>query len=402
MQRVVIVGGGFSGIYALQELAKNPNIEILLLDKHSYHYLQPQVYDLIANESTVADLTVDLFNLCQGMPHPNLRFKNLRVISIDFNGRLISTEEGENVPYDYLILATGSRTSFPSRIDGIAKTNDIKKLHKAIFFKQSFENAIFNNIVQEGRKCEATEIVIVGAGLSGVEIAAEMAYYAKRFFKRGLFACSNMKITLISGSSGILPGMRDAIVNLSQRRLRQLGVDIITRAHMTKADEEYVYLDNGNRIRYSFVIYSGGIEAANLTSSLSLSKNPKGQIVVTETLQSAEYPNVFAIGDVAQIHDKEGKVCIPNVTTARESGTGAARNLLRVLAGEEPRPVYPTLEGTLIALGGFYAVGDLYGKLSVSGFIGYAIKKFVFYRYRLPLLRYLKNGYVKSKERFSG
>jgi len=398
MQRLVIIGGGFGGIFALRELSKNDNVEISMIDKHSYHCLQPQVYDLIANKSTVADVTVDLFNLCQGFEHPNLHFHNLRVTRIDFKSQRIFTEEEEIISYDYLIIATGSRTAFPLNIEGIARTNDIKKLHKALFFKQSFETEIFNKIVLEGRTCEPTDIVIVGAGLSGVEIAAEMAYYSKRFFKRGLFACLNMKITLISGSPGILPGMRDRIVSLSEERLRSLGVEIITRTHMEKTDEEFVYLDNGTKIRYSFVIYAGGIEASNVTSSLELNKNRKGQIIVNPYMQTDEYPNVFAIGDVAQIQNLDGSLCIPNVTTAKMSGIGAARNILRLIAQENLQAVYPKLDGTLIALGGYYAVGDLYGKIAVKGIIGYCIKQFVFFYYRFPLLKYLKRGYERFRD----
>ncbi|MDD2837866.1 MAG: NAD(P)/FAD-dependent oxidoreductase [Sulfuricurvum sp.] len=399
MKRIVIIGGGFAGIHALRELAKNRDIEILMIDKHSYHYLQPQVYDLIANESTLADVTIDLFNLCQGFGHPNMRFQPLRVIGIDFEAKKIHTEEKEIVPYDYLILATGSRTAFPLNIEGIAKTNDIKKLHKALFFKQSYETEIFNKIVLEGRSCEPTDIVIVGAGLSGVEIAAEMAHYGNRFFRRGLFACSNMKITLISGSSTILPGMREKIIALSQKRLKDLGVEIITRTHMQKADEEFVYLDNGNKIRYSFVIYAGGIEASNITSALDLEKNKKGQIIVNEFLQTQRYPEVFVTGDSAEIRDKKGELCIPNVTTAKTSGIGAARNTLHLLSCRKPEPVYPELDGTLIALGGYYAVGDLYGKIALKGLLGYLIKQFVFFRYRFPLLKYLRNGYENFHRR---
>ncbi len=397
MERVVIIGGGFSGIAALRELAKNTAIEIILIDKHPYHCLQPQIYDLIANQSTIADVTIDLFNLCIGIDHPNLTFHYQRVIGIDFETQKISTEEGETIAYDYLIIASGSRTAFPLRMEGIAKTNDIKKLHRALFFKQNFELEIFNKIILEGRTCDTTCIVIVGAGLSGVEIAAEMAYYAKRFFKGGQYACSNMKITLISGATTILPGMREKIIAIAQTRLKKLGVHIITRTHMQKADEHFVYLDNGNTIRYSFVIYAGGIEAANMSAVLDLEKNKKGQLVVNDALQT-QYQNVFAVGDIAQIRYKDGSIALPNVLTSRISGVGAAQNILRLITNKPLKSVYSRLDGTLIALGGYYAVGDLYGIVAVKGFLGYLIKQSVFFIYRFPLLKLLKKGYLKIKE----
>ena len=104
MQRVVIIGGGYAGIYALQELVKNKNIKITLIDKHTFHNLQPEVYDLIANKSNIADVTIDLTTLCLGFQHNYLEYKNLKVQDIDTKAKKIFTEEQEIVDYDYLLL----------------------------------------------------------------------------------------------------------------------------------------------------------------------------------------------------------------------------------------------------------------------------------------------------------
>ncbi|WP_228154530.1 FAD-dependent oxidoreductase, partial [Aliarcobacter cryaerophilus] len=110
MEKVVIIGGGYAGLYALRELVKNKNIKITLIDKHTFHNLQPEVYDLIANKSTIADVTVDLTTLCLGLNHPYLEYKNLKVRKIDQQEKKIYTEEKEIVDFDYLILAAGTRT----------------------------------------------------------------------------------------------------------------------------------------------------------------------------------------------------------------------------------------------------------------------------------------------------
>jgi NADH dehydrogenase len=103
MERVVIIGGGYAGIYALRELVKNKNIKITLIDKHTYHNLQPEVYDLIANKSNFAEVTIDLTTLCMGFNHNYLEFKNLKVRQIDQTAKKIFTEEEEIVEFDYLI-----------------------------------------------------------------------------------------------------------------------------------------------------------------------------------------------------------------------------------------------------------------------------------------------------------
>ena len=93
MEKVVIVGGGYAGIYALRELTKNKNIKITLIDKHTFHNLQPEVYDLIANKSNIADVTIDLTTLCMGLNHPYLEYKNLKVRNVDKEARKIYTED---------------------------------------------------------------------------------------------------------------------------------------------------------------------------------------------------------------------------------------------------------------------------------------------------------------------
>jgi len=395
MKHIVIIGGGYAGIYALRELVKNRKIKITLIDKHTFHNLQPEVYDLIANKVNIADVTIDLTTLCYGFNHDYLEFKNLRVIDINLDKSQIYTEEQEIVNYDYIIISAGSRTFFPKGIDGLKNTDDIKKLHRAMFFKQSFENQLFNKISDEAKKCDKTHIAVVGAGLSGVEIASEMAYNAKKFFERGSFACDNLKISIITSADTILPQFSHKMIRMSQERLKELGINIITNTKMKSSDKEYLYLSNGTKIRYSFIVFTGGIESANLTSKLKIDKNHKGQIIVNEYLQPKTYKNVFACGDIAEIIDTKGDLMPQNVTVARCSGINVGKNILNILDDNKLESCNPKLEGTLIALGGKYAVCDLYGVVKVKGFIGYLIKQYVFLRYKLPLLKIMKNGYRK-------
>ena len=402
MKKVVIIGGGYAGIYALRELIKNQNIKITLIDKHTYHNLQPEVYDFIANKSNIADVTIDLTTLCAGFEHPFLEFKNLRVTNIDFENEKIITAENEIVEYDYLVLAAGTRTYFPKTVEGLRNTDDIKKLHRALFFKQSFENQLFNKIQDEAKKCDKTHIAVVGAGLSGVEIAAEMAYNANKFLERGSFACDNLKISIISSADTILPGFDNKMIRMAHERLKSLNINVITNTKMTSSDKEYLYLSNGTKISYSFIVFTGGIEAANIASKMDIEKNNKGQIIVNEYLQVPTKTNIFAIGDIAEIKDLNDEIMPPNVTVARHSGVTCGQNILKLIKNKPLEKCNPKLEGTLIALGGKYAVCDLYGLVQVKGFIGYFIKQYVFFRYRLPLLRYIKNGYAIVNNKLKG
>lgn len=398
MEKVVIIGGGYAGIYALRELAKNKNIQITLIDKHTFHNLQPEVYDLIANKSNIADVTIDLTTLCMGLNHDYVEYKNLKVRNIDKEAKKIYTEEKEIVTYDYLVMAAGTRTFFPPQIPGLNNAHDIKKLHWAMFFKQSFENQLFKKISDEAKQCDDTHIVVVGAGLSGVEIAAEMAYNSKMFFKRGNFSCDNLKISLISSSATILPGLSQSLINISHQRLKSLGIKVITSTKLTKLEDGYAHLSNGTKIPHSFLIFTGGVEASKIEGLEDFDTNGRGQIKVNQYLQVPEHKNIFAIGDIAEIKNKDGELMPPNVTIARISGTNAGKNILNMIADRGLITCKPKLDGILIALGGKYAAGDLMGLLNVKGRLAYEIKKYVFSSYRKPLLKLIRTGYAKLRK----
>lgn len=398
MDKVVIIGGGYAGIYALRELIKNKNIKITLIDQNTFHNLQPEVYDLIANKSNIADVTIDLTTLCKGLNHSYLEYKNLKVRKIDQDLKKVYTEEQEIVEFDYLVMAAGTRTFFPSVIPGLNGAHDIKKLPWAIYFKQSFENQLFKKIQFEAKQCDDTHIVVVGAGLSGVEIAAEMAYNAKMFFKRGNFSCDNLKISLISSADTILPGLSPELITLSHNRLKALGINVITNTKLQKCEDDFAYFSNGTKINHSFLIFTGGIEASKITDTLDVQKNQKGQIIVNEFMQTDKYENIFAIGDAAQIKNKNDEIMPPNVTMARISGINAGKNILNIIKKKKLVRCEPKLDGILIALGGKYAAGSIYGLFFVKGRIAYEIKKYVFDSYRKPLLKLIKTGYKQLKK----
>lgn len=398
MKKIVIIGGGYAGIYALRELVKNKNIKITLIDKHTYHNLQPEVYDLIANKSNFADVTIDLTTLCMGFDHNHLEFKNLKVRKIDKKDKKIYTEEKEIVEFDYLILAAGTRTFFPPQVSGLNHADDIKKLHRAIVFKQSFEKQLFEKIKNEAKQCADTRILVVGAGLSGVEIAAEMAYFSNKFFKRGNFSCENLKISLVSSSASILPGLSQQLINISQERLKSLGINIITNTKLEKVEDGYCFLSNGTRINHSFVVFTGGVEASPLTSELDIKTNQKGQVIVNEHMQILDHENIYAIGDIAEIRNNDDEIMPPNVTIARISGSLAGKNVLKSLENKPLVKTNPKLDGILIALGGEYAAGNLFGLIHVKGKLAYYIKKFVFHSYRRPLLKLINIGYSRFRK----
>ena len=172
-KKIVVIGGGYAGIQAIKKLANRKNIEITLIDKNGYHYLQTEVYDFIANKSNLSDITIDLVSLLHGIDK-KIAFFNAVVEKIDSKNNKILTNKGE-VDYDYLIISTGAQTNLPKSINGIEQySHGVKSLNHAIEFKQKFENLLYYHI--KNNDCKELNIVVGGGGLSGIEIATEMAY----------------------------------------------------------------------------------------------------------------------------------------------------------------------------------------------------------------------------------
>ena len=195
-KKLIIVGAGYAGIEALRRLASTDLFTIKLFDIQAYHYMQTEVYDYIANESDFSKITVDLFSFCAGLSC-DVEFIKKEVISIDKENKEVSTDT-HNYEFDYLLLCSGAKTRFISSIKGLRQyAHGIKILDKALYFKQRFEHSLFMRIKKEAESCNQLNIVVAGAGLSGVEIAAQMASFSNEFYKNNSFLCNKLSIVLI-------------------------------------------------------------------------------------------------------------------------------------------------------------------------------------------------------------
>lgn len=391
--KIVIIGGGYGGLKALNELAKSPQNEIVLIDKNSYHFMQTDVYDLIANEDDFAQVSLDLFTYCMGFEN-SVSFLKQEVKGVDFNTKKVITEL-KRISYDYLIIAVGARTKFISSITGLKEyAHGIKALDKAIYFKQKFEMSLFQKIEQEGVYCKAFNIVVAGAGLSGVEIAAQMASFAKEFYEHNHFLCRKLNIILVNSSAEILKGMDQRLVESSQKHLTKLGVEIKNNSRVASLTQTSVTLNTGEVLQMDFMIFTGGIEPNALVQNLSLTKSETGFLVVNEYLQSIDREDIYIIGDCTTIYNKEGKRLAPTADIAEQMGIFAAKNIMKHKQGKALKSHSIQSRGLLIALGRNYACGKVFG-IFINGYVAYLIKKFIEKSYFFLLDRVSKKGWQK-------
>lgn len=372
--KILVVGGGYAGLRAIEKLAKNPHNEITLFDKHSYHFMQTDVYDLIANEEDFAQVSVDLFTFCLGF-NDNVSFIKEEVTQVHFSQKKVITQT-QRYAYDYLIIAVGARTKFVESVKGLrTHAHGIKVLHRAMYFKQKFEMALYKKVQLSGTTCHPMNIVVAGGGLSGVEIAAQMASFAKEFYHKNNFMCRQLNIVLVNSSERILKGLDTLLVQKSEKKLEKLGVKIRNSTKVTQITEDSVTLSSGEELPIDFMVFAGGIEPNALVQELGIQKNEHGYIVTNEYLQTPEHPDVFAIGDCTTIYNNE-KVVAPTADVAEQMAEHCAKNIENILHNRELQAHSIKSRGLLIALGRRYAVGNVFG-FYIGGYFAFIMKKFI-------------------------
>ena len=294
MKKVVIIGGGYGGLRALEHLCKHEHFHITLIDKNPYHYMQTETYGYIAGRFEISDIALDIETFVEGL-RENIFFLQDEALGIDKEAKEVLCA-GTKVPYDYLIIAVGAQTHFFSFIDGAEEyTHGVKSIQRAFEFRQSFEKQLYSKLEHECLECPRHfHIAIAGAGLSGVEIAAEMGYVLQRYRKIFAFKSANITISLIDAASTILPGMDPFLINKTQKRLNELGVKIYENTFISKINEKSILLKDGRELPFDYVIFTAGIVGSEMIKQLDTQKNRIGQIIPDEMLRLQGSEDIFA------------------------------------------------------------------------------------------------------------
>lgn len=395
-KRVVIIGGGYAGLKVVRRLCcSEAKLDIVLIDQNSYHYLQTDVYDFIANRTNFSDIAVDLYTLSASFKG-RVTFLQEEVLRVDFENKNITTHHSRQ-RYDYLVIATGSRTLMPASIEGLAEHfHGVKSLPNSLRFKQRFEECMYKKIETEG-KCSLDSnfnIIVGGGGLSGIEVAAEMVAYSKAFYKNTGYLCGGVKVTVINSSDSLLKGNDPFLQETARRRLEALGVEIVWGRRVNKVTSGTVLLDDGTELKMNFLIWTGGITTPALIKNINAEKNRKGQLVTDEYYRLVGHEDVFCIGDSAQMQDpKSGELLPPTAQAAEMSGVYVAKNLLRLVRGNTPEKEQIAMKGMFVALGGRYGAGVVLNMFRFKGRIAFWFKKLIEKSYFFPLMRRCREGY---------
>jgi NADH dehydrogenase len=365
--RVLIVGGGFGGLYCARALA-DANVQITLVDRRNHHLFQPLLYQVATAALNPSDIASPLRQIFAKDDNVTVLLGN--VSSIDTTRRVVQVDD-EALSYDALVLATGvSHTYFgheeyEALAPGLKTIDDALEIRRRIF--SAFERAERASL--DGDETAAQRLmtfVIVGGGPTGVELAGALSEIATETLPGEFRAIDPRKarVILVEAHEHVLPSYPETLQRSAEEQLRQLGVEL----RIGKRFEDLSPVSctvSGERIATETVLWAAGVTASPLARQLGAPLDKLGRVIVAPDLSVPGHPEIFVVGDLAAMLS-DGKA-VPGVAQgAIQGGITAAENVRRVLHGERTVPFHYNDKGSLATIGRARAVADL-GRFRLSG-----------------------------------
>lgn len=371
--RIVIVGGGFGGAYCAQELEKRlrpGEADVVLIDRNNYFIFYPLLVEAGTGSLEPRHAVVSIRAFVD-----RTEFLMGEVETVDFDRRQIRAvlPDGEStvdLAYDHLVLAPGSVTRLPP-VPGLREHGfQIKSLDDAVTLR---DRAIRLLEQADCARDDATRrrllhFVIVGANYTGIEVAGELGIFLHRAAKHYQNVDpDHIRVTVLELSDRILPALDEELSDYARGRLERRGMDIRLGTSVERVAEGFAELSDGQRMDTETVIWCAGIAPNPLLEKLDLPTDGNGYVVCDRDLRVQGMDDVWAIGDSAVNPDGEGRPYPATAQHATRQGTHAARNILRLLRGQDSRPCDIVNRGAIAALGCRTGVAKVFG-VKLSGF----------------------------------
>jgi NADH:ubiquinone reductase (H+-translocating) len=373
--RVVIVGAGFGGLTAARKLARHP-VQITLIDRRNYHTFQPLLYQVATAGLSPGEIATPIRWIFRG--RPNVEVLMGEVEDFDLSRRVAKLSDME-LPYDYLILPAGASHAYFGHDEWEPFAPGLKTIEDALEIRRrvllSFELA--ERQAASGGGQMPLNFVVVGGGPTGVELAGTLADIARRVLVNEFHSIDPKltRILLLEGGPRILPTYPEDLSRSAEEQLRQLGVEVRTSAMVTGVSAASVTVGD-TQIPAAVILWAAGVAASPLGKKLGVPTDRAGRVLVNPDLSIPGHPEVFVIGDLASLKDKNGKPLPGVAPVAIQQGAATARNIVRDLKGEPRRNFEYFDKGSLATIGRSAAVAQ-FGKIHISGFIAWLSWLFV-------------------------
>ncbi len=366
-KRVVIVGAGFGGLQAAQSLA-HKKLEVILIDRHNYHSFIPLLYQVATAQLAPEQVAVPIRTLFR--QSPNVHFVQAEVETIDFAAKIVKFAN-ETLTYDYLVLATGSKTQFFGIKGAKNSAFPLKTLTHAINLRNNLLKCFEQGEREQNfsKRQQLLTIAIVGGGATGVELAGSLVELVHDALHRDYPRLNRREVTIILVHSGdrLLAEFPPSLGAYTAKKLRRLGVKVMLRSKVIAVSPQGFELDDGSFCDAATVIWAVGVTGAIPKSFPFPQTGNKGQITVSPTLQLAEYPEVFAIGDLSHI-DFSPQPLSGVAPEALQQGVYVAKAIDKISQGKPLSPFKYFNKGRLAIIGCYSGVGKI-GIWKLRGFL---------------------------------
>ncbi|MGH8182383.1 MAG: NAD(P)/FAD-dependent oxidoreductase [Rhodanobacteraceae bacterium] len=365
---VVILGGGFGGLWATRALARAP-LRVTLVDRANHHVFQPLLYQVAAASLSGPDIAAPLRHIVRKQANVTVWMEE--VTGIDVGARRVRTTE-QTIDYDYLIVATGSSHAYFGHEAWAKDAPGLKTMDDALAIRRRILSA-FEAAEREpdpDRRAEWLTFVIVGAGPTGVELAGTLAEIAHHTLPREFRVARprDARIHLVEAGPRVLSAMPEKLSALARRKLASIGVEVHVGTAVTDIDATGVRMSD-EHIAARTVLWAAGVAASELGAQLGGERDRAGRVKVAPDLSLPGHPEVFVIGDLAWV-EQDGQRVPGMAPAAKQMGAHVARAVRERLAGREPRAFRYRDEGSLASISRSSAVVDLRG-WQFSGFAGW-------------------------------
>ncbi len=359
--RVVIIGAGFAGLSIAKKL-KNKGLQVVLIDKHNYHNFQPLLYQVATGGLEAGSIAYPIRKVIQG--YTDFYFRMTSVKEIDTKSQKIISEIGD-LNYDYLVLATGSKTNFFGNKEIERNAMSMKTIPQSLNIRslilENFEQAVL--LKDEVEKNSLINFVLVGAGPTGVELAGALAEMKKAILQKDYpdLDITKMQINLVQSGDRILNTMSEASSADAQKFLENLGVTIWKNVRVTNYDGKTVTTNSDLTFDTATVIWTAGVQGAPISGlNVAALIEKVERIRVNKYNQVKGYENIFAIGDIASMETKLYPQGHPMMAQpALQQGELLGKNLIKLINKKAMKPFEYNDKGSMATIGRNLAVVDL-------------------------------------------
>ena len=371
MKHIVIVGGGFAGVFAARGLLKRSDVKVTLISKKNYFLFFPMLHEVATGGLSGHNLAEPYRNLLHG---ENFDFVKDEVTDIDFKKKSVRCKNCVH-KYDYLVMCTGSMTNFFGTKGAEEHCFTLKSLEDAFRLKNHVIRMVEAAFLAKDEKEHLTSVAIVGAGPTGVELSIEMQEFLEQMCKSNARFKGHPKVYLIQRGDRVIPQI-PLLQKEAEKRLHKHNIHVLTNSAVTEVQRGKVIVEGGKSIDAATIIWTAGVKPRLIQTVPDVAGGKTFK--VNEFLQIPEYKDVFVIGDCSSYTQNGEKSPIPALAqTASEEGKHVSKNLGRLLDKKELIPFKFNLKGQFITLGKGYGAGFI-GKIKLRGFFAWWLNRTIY------------------------